>query len=146
MTTHSLHLALLTAAICSLLTITSQVSAAYPPSYYAERNAMNLEMKLQEAYEAGYQEATGQSAINTDRFDRLRSGAPVYTTGKGIGKTGKTGKAGVIVQQAPLAYVVREEVALPPLQDTGPALNALLFSIFGVCLGLHIYRKNSIDC
>ena len=117
-------------AFAFLLCMHTPVHAAFSTEYLQERAA---------ARDASLQQESTTSVIknniDTSQFNRDHAGATVDATAKGKGKA--TRRTGTVIE-----YVQKEEVVLPPLQDTGPALNVLFFALLGT-IGGYVYMRRS---
>lgn len=114
-----LHVGIGTCLSVALLSIASNASAAFSPEFYEQRRL-------------------AQQQVQADQFDRLHSGATddgIIWRDTGKRTTGKAGKGTII------KYVIEEKVVMPPLTDTGPALNAALLLASGCAIGGWYVRK-----
>lgn len=112
--------ALLFIIVGYLVPITTE--AAFPPEFYEQRRLEREQAKEQ---------------VQAEEFDRMHSGASrVLRQGRGKG----------VLLEPPLAYVVRQDVPLPPLTDTGANTPLILCTLVGAFVGVRtiISRKNTV--
>ena len=107
--------------------------------------------------------------INVDQFDRRHAGAPsvIRTKGKGgiVGKGVLTGKGPSLIEHRPLSierrrlaerlrglpiepafydepvYIIHDDIAVPPLYDTGLNSTAIVFMLAAGFAGLMLVRR-----